>query len=164
MLPHLIGSVFFQKKKQPIVIDVRNQPSPRPSFFSLQSHAIPQCTKKNLKLQIERAKKCSLLYVAAGSCSMLRFGNSKFSVEKNAENLACAIEQMIKSVPGRHKNIQVCVHCVRCARFVSASNSFVCRHSASRPTILSRFQFSQVCRTGTPLPQLRGLHQGREIK
>jgi len=23
MLPHLIGSVFFQKKKQPIVIDVR---------------------------------------------------------------------------------------------------------------------------------------------
>ena len=47
---------------------------------------------------------------------MLRFGNSKFSVEKNAENLACAIEQMIKSVPGKHKNIQVCVFAVCAAR------------------------------------------------
>ena len=65
-----------------------------------------QVTKKNLKLQVERAKKCTLLYVAAGSCSMLRFGNSKFSVEKNAENLAAAIEQMIKALPGRHKNVQ----------------------------------------------------------
>jgi hypothetical protein len=75
-----------------------------------------QVTKKNLKLQIERAKKCTLLYVAAGSCSMLRFGNSKFSVEKNAENLAAAVEQMIKSLPGKHKNIQV--HACRCARFI----------------------------------------------
>ena len=73
-----------------------------------------QCTKKNLKLQVERAKKCALLYVAAGSCSMLRFGNSKFSVEKNAENLAAAVEQMIKAMPGKHKNIQVrCSHSSR---------------------------------------------------
>ena len=115
MLPHLIGSVFFQKKKQPIVIDVR-------PFLPHLNHAraLPrtppadvmlQCTKKNLKLQVERAKKCALLYVAAGSCSMLRFGNSKFSVEKNAENLAAAVEQMIKAMPGKHKNIQVrCSH------------------------------------------------------
>ena len=74
-----------------------------------------QVTKKNLKLQVERAKKCTLLYVAAGSCSMLRFGNSKFSVEKNAENLAAAIEQMIKALPGRHKNVQ--------ARYVAAARA-----------------------------------------
>ena len=79
--------------------------APLPFFPS--SDSMHQVTKKNLKLQIERAKKCTLLYVAAGSCSMLRFGNSKFSAEKNAENLSCAIEQMIKALPGKHKNIQV---------------------------------------------------------
>jgi ribosome biogenesis protein UTP30 len=109
MLPHLIGSVFFQKKKQPIVIDVRTASLQLllSSALSIRSYSVNQVTKKNLKLQIERAKKCTLLYVAAGSCSMLRFGNSKFSVEKNAENLAAAVEQMIKSLPGKHKNIQV---------------------------------------------------------
>jgi hypothetical protein len=118
-----------------------------------------QVTKKNLKLQVERAKKCTLLYVAAGSCSMLRFGNSKFSVGKNAENLAAAIEQMIKALPGRHKNVQ--------ARYVAAARArshpgrtpaltpSARRHSASRPTTPSPYPFLQACLIATRWQRLQ---------
>lgn len=85
MLPRLLGKTFFEKKKQPISVDLK---------------------KKDLAAEIKSAKDATYLYLGLGSCCAVKIGHTGHSTAQIVDNVIKGMEQIVGHVPGKWKNIQ----------------------------------------------------------
>jgi len=105
MLPHMIGKVFFQKKKHPITVNL---------------------TKKNIRREIKRALNATYLHLAPGACSLIKIGHTDMSKEDIVDNLLAVADGICKVIPRGAKNIQV-----KLARDPTNSHTGVAHQDAS---------------------------------
>eukprot|EP00163_Fabomonas_tropica_P001122 TRINITY_DN10855_c0_g1_i1.p1 TRINITY_DN10855_c0_g1~~TRINITY_DN10855_c0_g1_i1.p1 ORF type:complete len:288 (+),score=97.52 TRINITY_DN10855_c0_g1_i1:255-1118(+) len=85
LLPKLIGSKFFTKKKQPLPVNL---------------------TKKNLSREIQRALASTSLVMGGGPCVAVKVARSSQSAKEVTENIVSVAEQVAKLIPRKWKNIQ----------------------------------------------------------
>ena len=85
LLPHLIGKVFFEKKKQPLAVDLRSN---------------------NWKAEINKALSSTPFYLAEGLCSRLHVANTNMPRDAIVENIVQAMDSAAKIIPGGWKGIQ----------------------------------------------------------
>ncbi|XP_052182321.1 uncharacterized protein LOC127794989 [Diospyros lotus] len=78
LLPKLLGKQFFKKKKIPVPVDL---------------------THNNWKEQIERACSSALLYVAKGTCSVVRVAKPSMESGDIVENVVAAIDRIVEVIP-----------------------------------------------------------------
>ncbi|KAL2481133.1 Ribosomal protein L1p/L10e family [Abeliophyllum distichum] len=85
LLPKLLGKQFFKKKKLPLGVDL---------------------SKKNLKLQVERALGSALLYLRTGTCCVMRVGKVAMEKEEIVENIVSVIEAAAERVPKKWNGVR----------------------------------------------------------
>ncbi|KAL3652456.1 hypothetical protein CASFOL_002137 [Castilleja foliolosa] len=85
LLPKLIGKEFFKKKKLPLGVDLG---------------------QKNLKLQVERALGCALLYLRTGTCCVMKVGKLAMNKDEIAENVFDAINGAVERVPKKWDGVR----------------------------------------------------------
>lgn len=85
LLPKLVGSSFFKKKKLPLSLDL---------------------THKNWKEQIERAAGCGLLYVRTGTCCVMKVAKVSMELEEIVENVVAAIKGVVDLVPKKWRGVR----------------------------------------------------------
>ncbi|CAH9100177.1 unnamed protein product [Cuscuta europaea] len=77
-LPKLLGKIFFKKKKLPLPVDL---------------------TKKNWKVQVERACGSGLFYLSTGTCSVMKVGKLSMENGEVVDNVLEAIYGVVGFVP-----------------------------------------------------------------
>ncbi|KAG8386726.1 hypothetical protein BUALT_Bualt03G0179100 [Buddleja alternifolia] len=85
LLPKLLGKEFFKKKKLPLGVDL---------------------SKKNLKLQVERALGSALLYLRNGTCCVMKVGKVAMEKDEVVENAFDAIKGAVERVPRKWDGIR----------------------------------------------------------
>jgi len=85
MLPKVIGSKFFAKKKQPIPIKMSSLDLGKP---------------------VHRALKSTYMYLSAGSCTTIRVGTVSMSTNQLVENVTKALEGASDRLPRKFKSIK----------------------------------------------------------
>ncbi|PIN21353.1 hypothetical protein CDL12_05938 [Handroanthus impetiginosus] len=85
LLPKLIGKEFFKKKKLPLGVDL---------------------SKKNLKLQVERALGSALLYLRTGTCCVMKVGKVAMEKDEIVENVSDAIKGAVERVPKKWDGVR----------------------------------------------------------
>ncbi|KAL2502525.1 Ribosomal protein L1p/L10e family [Forsythia ovata] len=85
LLPKLLGKQFFKKKKLPLGVDL---------------------SKKNLKVQVERALGSALLYLRTGTCCVMRVGKVAMEKEEIVENIVSVIEAAAERVPKKWNGVR----------------------------------------------------------
>eukprot|EP00743_Colponemidia_sp_Colp-15_P003912 GILK01004221.1.p1 GENE.GILK01004221.1~~GILK01004221.1.p1 ORF type:complete len:264 (+),score=40.48 GILK01004221.1:50-793(+) len=85
LLPMLLGKTFFQKKRQPVPVDL---------------------TKKDLVAEITKARDSTYLHMSQGPCCALRVAKTSFSKEEILANTLQAIDSAVDKIPRKWKNIQ----------------------------------------------------------
>ncbi|CAL5218961.1 g714 [Coccomyxa viridis] len=84
-LPKLIGKKFFQKKKQPIPVDL---------------------TAKDWAGQVRKATEATYMFHTGGTSLSIRAARSSFTAEDCAENVAAVIEGALQHIPRKWSNVQ----------------------------------------------------------
>lgn len=84
-LPSVLGKKFFEKKKQPIPVNL---------------------TKRNLKVELTKAIDSTQLFLGHGACCAVRVGRSHFSVPELVDNIMKASSAVISHIPKQWKNVQ----------------------------------------------------------
>ncbi|OZJ02172.1 hypothetical protein BZG36_04803 [Bifiguratus adelaidae] len=85
LLPKLIGKTFFDKKKQPIPVNLQ---------------------RTNLNAEINRAIGSTYLHPSSGSCLAIKIGTTTNTVQEILDNLLTALPFVIDKVPKKWRNIQ----------------------------------------------------------
>ncbi|KAA8524130.1 hypothetical protein F0562_010439 [Nyssa sinensis] len=85
LLPKLLGKQFFKKKKIPVPVDL---------------------THKNWKEQIGRACSSALLYLRAGTCSVVRVGKVSMEGGEMVENVGAAIDGVVEVIPKKWAGVR----------------------------------------------------------
>uniref|UniRef100_A0A5B6YKH1 Putative Ribosomal L1 domain-containing protein 1 n=1 Tax=Davidia involucrata TaxID=16924 RepID=A0A5B6YKH1_DAVIN len=85
LLPKLLGKQFYKKKKIPVPVDL---------------------THKNWKEQIERACSSALLYLRAGTCSVVRVGKVSMEIGEIIENVVAAIDGVVEVIPKKWAGVR----------------------------------------------------------
>ncbi|KAF9405167.1 hypothetical protein BGZ94_003724 [Podila epigama] len=85
VLPKLLGKAFFQKKKQPIPVDM---------------------TKTDLKKEIARAMGSTYMHQTTGTCTAIKVGLTSQSAAEIIANIETAIPHIVDKIPRKWKNIQ----------------------------------------------------------
>ncbi|KAI4378363.1 hypothetical protein MLD38_015853 [Melastoma candidum] len=84
-LPALLGKHFYKQKKIPIGVDLRHL---------------------GWKEQVERVSSSGMLFLGAGTCSVVRVARLSMSPEEIAENVAAAIEGVVETAPRGWSNVR----------------------------------------------------------
>ncbi|KAI9026845.1 ribosomal protein L1p/L10e family-domain-containing protein [Hyaloraphidium curvatum] len=85
LLPPLLGKTFFEKKKQPVSVDL---------------------TKPDLVKEITAARDATYLFFGKGSSSAIKIANTAQSAEEIVDNVMSGIPEAIAKIPRKWKNIQ----------------------------------------------------------
>eukprot|EP00735_Rhodelphis_limneticus_P001840 TRINITY_DN1253_c0_g1::TRINITY_DN1253_c0_g1_i1::g.26936::m.26936 TRINITY_DN1253_c0_g1::TRINITY_DN1253_c0_g1_i1::g.26936 ORF type:complete len:261 (+),score=33.80,sp/Q5RCE6/RL1D1_PONAB/33.59/1e-39,Ribosomal_L1/PF00687.16/8.6e-56,DUF1390/PF07150.6/0.17,Peptidase_M17_N/PF02789.12/8.7,Peptidase_M17_N/PF02789.12/45 TRINITY_DN1253_c0_g1_i1:46-783(+) len=85
LLPQLLGKAFFNKKKQPVPVDI---------------------SKGSILPQIKKARDSTFLHLGAGPCSAVKVARTEFTVKQVVENIMTAVEGILAQVPKKWKGIQ----------------------------------------------------------
>jgi len=85
MLPKMLGKTFFERKKQPVPVNL---------------------TKSNLKAEIARACDSTYMHLAAGTCCAIKIGTTAQDPSQIFENLQTALPRIVEKIPRKWKNIQ----------------------------------------------------------
>ncbi|KAK9760284.1 proteasome-interacting protein cic1 [Basidiobolus ranarum] len=85
MLPKLIGKKFFERKKQPVPINL---------------------TAGNLKKEFQSILNSTYMFKPSGTCMSIKIGLSSQSGQEIAENIDFAINHIVDRIPKKWKNIQ----------------------------------------------------------
>ena len=86
VLPAVLGSKFFDKKKQPMPVDLRLRDKAR---------------------EVQAALSSTAMFVPAGSCLVLRVGRTSFSRQQVEDNVAGCVEAVVHRLPGKWRNVQM---------------------------------------------------------
>jgi len=84
LLPALLGKSFFEKKRQPIAVNLR---------------------KKDLVKEFTQARDSTYLYLTTGPCCAFRIGRSSFTEVQVVENILAGLG-VVEKLPKKWKNIQ----------------------------------------------------------
>ncbi|ORX62488.1 ribosomal protein L1 [Basidiobolus meristosporus CBS 931.73] len=85
MLPKLIGKKFFERKKQPVPINL---------------------TSGNLEKELQSILHSTYMFKPSGTCMSIKIGVSSQSGSQIAENIEHAINHIVERIPKKWKNIQ----------------------------------------------------------
>ena len=85
LLPALLGAKFFEKKKQPVAVNI---------------------AQRDFSAELERARDSTYMFVNTGPCSMIRIARSSFSRAQSFENIQAALEQIAAHVPKHWAGVQ----------------------------------------------------------
>eukprot|EP00128_Syssomonas_multiformis_P008189 Colp12_sorted_trinity150504_noHs@17941 len=85
LLPRLIGKSFFQKKREPIPVDL---------------------TKKNLALELSKARDATYLYLGRGPCSSVKIALTTHTPKQVVENITTGVANLVQRIPKKWGNIQ----------------------------------------------------------
>eukprot|EP00124_Ichthyophonus_hoferi_P005279 Ihof_evm2s725 gene=Ihof_evmTU2s725 len=85
LLPSLLGRKFFEKKKQPIPVNMK---------------------AANLKQEIAHAKDATYVHLGLGSCVMVRIGSTGQTDEQIIENIMAGMEGVVDKIPHKWANVQ----------------------------------------------------------
>jgi len=85
MLPHLIGKVFFEKKKQPLPVKL---------------------TRDNWDSQFQKIFNATPFYLAEGMCSTVKAGHTGMSRAHLVENIVSALDAVAELLPRKWQGIQ----------------------------------------------------------
>ncbi|KAJ3410959.1 Ribosomal L1 domain-containing protein 1 [Chytridiales sp. JEL 0842] len=85
LLPEALGKTFFQKKKQPVPINM---------------------TKSNLAQEFESAKNATYLHIGNGLCSAIKVAHTELTPTEIVENIEAAIPLIVNKIPRKWSNIQ----------------------------------------------------------
>ncbi|CAI2172694.1 11697_t:CDS:2 [Funneliformis geosporum] len=86
LLPKMLGKYFFEKKKQPIPVNISKE--------------------KNFKKEILKACHCTYMYYSPGVCLSIKVGTTGMTSKQLLENLEMAIPVIVDKIPRKWKNIQ----------------------------------------------------------
>ncbi|CAG8447819.1 166_t:CDS:2 [Funneliformis caledonium] len=86
LLPNMLGKYFFEKKKQPIPVNISKE--------------------SNFKREILRACHCTYMYYSSGVCLSIKIGTTGMTSKQILENLEMAIPVIVDKIPRKWKNIQ----------------------------------------------------------
>jgi len=103
LLPALLGKSFFEKKRQPIAVNLR---------------------KKDLVKEFTEARDSTYLYQTTGPCCAFRIGRSSFTEDQVVENIFAGLG-VVEKLPKKWKNIQ--------AMYIKTPNSVAIPFYASLP-------------------------------
>ena len=85
MLPHLIGKVFFEKKKQPLPVKL---------------------TRDNWDSQFQKIFNATPFYLSEGMCSTVKAGHTGMSRQHLVENIVSALDLVAELLPKKWQGIQ----------------------------------------------------------
>ncbi|KAK9765032.1 proteasome-interacting protein cic1 [Basidiobolus ranarum] len=85
MLPKLIGKKFFERKKQPIPINL---------------------TVGNIDNEVKKILSSTYMFKPNGTCMSIKIGLTSQSAQEVAENIDYAITHIVEKIPKKWKNIQ----------------------------------------------------------
>ena len=85
MLPHLIGKVFFEKKKQPLPVKL---------------------TRDNWDSQFQKIFNATPFYLSEGMCSTVKAGHTGMSRQHLVENIVSALDLVAELLPRKWQGIQ----------------------------------------------------------
>jgi len=85
-LPKLLGKAFFKKKRQPIPVEL--------------------AVGSKIPKEIEKAKNSTYLFFGGGACNMVKIARTSFSTEEIVQNILTGVENIVKKLPQRWRNVQ----------------------------------------------------------
>lgn len=85
LLPPLLGSKFFQKKKHPTPVNFQ---------------------KSDLAAELEKALNSTNFYISAGSCCLVRIAKTSFTRKQVIANIVEGLPSIVSYIPGKWKNVQ----------------------------------------------------------
>ncbi|OMJ09485.1 putative ribosome biogenesis protein, partial [Smittium culicis] len=84
-MPKLLGNKFFERKKQPVNVDL---------------------TKSDIKRELTKALNSTYLYPSTGSNLSIKIGSSDFTPEQLCENIINALPHITEKIPKKALNIK----------------------------------------------------------
>lgn len=85
LLPALLGSKFYEKKKQPVAVNI---------------------AQHDFSAELTRARDSTYMFVNTGPCSSIRISRSSFSRAQSFENIQAALDQIAAHVPKHWAGVQ----------------------------------------------------------
>lgn len=84
-LPALLGKKFFEKKKQPVAVNLN---------------------KKDISSELKLARDSTYFFLPSGPSCMVKMGLTSFSRTQLLENIMGALDNIVKNIPKKWKNVQ----------------------------------------------------------
>jgi len=87
LLPPLLGVKFFEKKKQPVPVNLN-------------------LTDENFVKELTQARDSTYLYIKTGPCCAVRVARASFTQQQVVDNILTAIEPIVDKLPKKWKSVQ----------------------------------------------------------
>lgn len=85
LMPALLGSKFYEKKKQPVAVNL---------------------AQHNIARELTAARDSTYMFLNSGPCCSIRISRSSFSRAQSAENILAALSQIAAHVPKKWEGVQ----------------------------------------------------------
>jgi ribosome biogenesis protein UTP30 len=85
LLPKCLGKTFFNKKKQPVSVNLK---------------------RPNLKTELEKAIRSTYLFVTGGPCTSIKVGTVGMTAQEIVENVVMVVPEVVSHIPKKWKNVQ----------------------------------------------------------